>query len=61
MEGKIWAEWLAALSGALYIPLEVAHLVHRTTLINAAVLLANLAIVCFLAWQLWQRLHRKRA
>ena len=53
--GKIWAEWLAALSGALYIPLEVAHLVHRTSLINAAVLLANVLIVGFLALQLWQR------
>jgi uncharacterized membrane protein (DUF2068 family) len=58
--GKTWAEWLGALSGALYIPLEIAHLVHRTNLINAAVLLANLAIVCFLAWQLWQR-SRQRA
>ncbi|MEO6015613.1 MAG: DUF2127 domain-containing protein [Polaromonas sp.] len=52
---KIWAEWLAALSGALYIPLEVAHFVHRTTLINAGVLLANTAIVCFMAYQLWRR------
>ena len=59
--GKIWAEWLGALSGALYIPLEVAHLVHRTTLINAAVLLANVLIVGFLAFQLWRRLHRERA
>ncbi|AYQ27089.1 MULTISPECIES: DUF2127 domain-containing protein [unclassified Polaromonas] len=53
--GKTWAEWLGALSGALYIPLEIAHLVHRTNLINAAVLLANVVIVGFLALQLWQR------
>ena len=54
---KTWAEWLAALSGALYIPLEVAHLVHRTTLINATVLIANVGIVCFMAFQLWRRMH----
>ncbi|MES2362990.1 MAG: DUF2127 domain-containing protein [Pseudomonadota bacterium] len=56
---KVWAEWLAALSGALYIPLEVAHLVHRTTLINAGVLLANMAIVGFMAFQLWRRIRDK--
>lgn len=54
---KAWAEWLAALSGALYIPLEVAHLVHRPSLINAGVLLANVGIVCFMAFQLWRRIR----
>lgn len=54
---KAWAEWLAALSGALYIPLEVAHLVHRPGLINAGVLLANIGVVTFMAFQLWRRLH----
>jgi uncharacterized membrane protein (DUF2068 family) len=57
---KIWAEWLGALSGALYIPLEVAHLMHRPTLINAGVLLANVLMVGFLAFQLWRRMHQKR-
>lgn len=59
--GKTWAEWLGALSGALYIPLEVAHLAHRTNLINAAVLLANVVIVGFLALQLWRRLRSGHA
>lgn len=53
---RIWAEWLGALSGALYLPLEAGHLMHRTTLVNGAVLLANLLIVGFLAFQLWRRL-----
>jgi uncharacterized membrane protein (DUF2068 family) len=58
---KVWAEWLGALSGALYIPLEIAHLMHRTTVANAAVLLGNIAVVAFLAFQLWQRRHRHGA
>ena len=52
---KAWAEWLGALSGALYLPLEAGHLMHRPTLINGGVLLANLLVVGFLAYQLWQR------
>ncbi|MCY1167726.1 MULTISPECIES: DUF2127 domain-containing protein [Polaromonas] len=55
---KVWAEWLGALSGALYIPLEIAHLMHRTTLINAGVLLANIVMVGFLAFQLWLRMKK---
>ncbi|MGV8803613.1 MAG: DUF2127 domain-containing protein [Polaromonas sp.] len=57
---KAWAEWLGALSGALYLPLEAGHLLHRATLTNAAVLLANLAVVGFLALQLWQRRNAKK-
>ena len=55
---KIWAEWLGALSGALYIPLEIAHLMHRPTLINASVLLANILMVGFLTFQLWSRMRK---
>ena len=56
---KVWAEWLGALSGALYIPLEIAHLMHRATLINAGVLLANIVMVAFLGFQLWRRMQGK--
>jgi uncharacterized membrane protein (DUF2068 family) len=55
---RVWAEWMGALSGALYIPLEAAHLWHRPGVINALVLLANIGMVAFLGWQLW---HRRRA
>jgi uncharacterized membrane protein (DUF2068 family) len=55
-----WAEWLAALSGALYIPLEVEHLQHRPNLINTVVLLANIGVVLYMAYRLWRRLAAKR-
>ena len=58
---KIWAEWLGALSGALYIPMEWAHLMHRTTWINGGVLLGNILVVGFLAFQLWRRRAPKTA
>lgn len=53
-----WGEWLGVLSGALYVPFEVRHLLHRPTWTSAAVIAANLAVVMFLGWQLW---HRRRA
>jgi uncharacterized membrane protein (DUF2068 family) len=56
-----WAQWLGVLSGALYVPLELAHLLHRPSLIHGGVLLANLALVAFLALQLRQRRRRAPA
>lgn len=56
---KAWAEWLAALSGTFYIPFEVAHLMDRTTVVSAAVLLGNVLVVGFMLWQLWRRRHHK--
>jgi uncharacterized membrane protein (DUF2068 family) len=57
---RAWAEWLAALSGGLYVPFEVQHLVHRPTPINAGVLAANIAVVLFMVWRLYQRSRAAR-
>ncbi len=50
-----WGEWLGALSGALYVPFEFRHLVIHPTAATALVIVANLAVVGFLAWRLRQR------
>jgi len=50
-----WGEWLGALAGGLYIPFEIAHLAHRPSLVNAAVLALNALVVGFLVRQLWRR------
>ncbi|CAM3593439.1 DUF2127 domain-containing protein [Bordetella sputigena] len=55
---RAWGEWLGALSGAIYVPFEVRHLLHRPSVLAAAVVLFNVGIVAFLAWQLW---HRREA
>ncbi|CAM3812637.1 DUF2127 domain-containing protein [Bordetella flabilis] len=52
---RAWGEWLGALSGAIYVPFEVRHLLHRPSLLSAVVVLANVLIIAFLAWQLWRR------
>ena len=52
---KAWAEWLAAVSGALYVPLEVSHLLTHTTAINGIVLGGNIAVVAYMVARLTRR------
>ena len=54
-----WAEWLAALSGGLYVPLEISHLMRHPTAINSAVLIGNGCVVVYLVHRLW-RLRTER-
>ncbi|HEY8855718.1 MAG TPA: DUF2127 domain-containing protein [Rugosibacter sp.] len=57
---RVWGEWVAALSGVFYIPIEMEHLVQRPSVINGVVLAANVFLVSYLAYQLWQR-HKMNA
>lgn len=43
-----WAEWIALISGAMYIPFEVLKLAHRVTWFHVSILLINLAIVAYM-------------
>ena len=54
---RAWGEWLGTLSGGLYVPFEIAHLVQRPSIIGAAVLTGNILVVSFLAYQLAHRPH----
>lgn len=45
---RAWAEWIALISGALYLPLEVRLLVRHASVFHAAVLAVNVAIVIFM-------------
>ena len=52
---RAWAEWLAALSGGVYMPFEVAGLIRRPSALGAVVFLANVAVVAVMVWALTQR------
>ena len=54
-----WAEWLAALSGGVYVPIEVYELVHRATWLKAGAILLNLLVVGYMIWLLTES-QRKR-
>lgn len=45
---KLWAEWFGALSGGIYIPMELYEVVHRLSWAKMTVLSVNLAIVAYL-------------
>ena len=54
-----WAEMLAALSGAIYLPFEIAGLLEHRTLLHAGMLLANLVVV--VAIMLYALVRKRRA
>ena len=58
-KGRSWAEWLAACSGGIYLPIEIMHMLDYPTMINSAVLIFNFFIVLYMAGRLWQQKKKK--
>lgn len=50
---RVWAEWLAIISGSLYIPMEVFELIRHATPMRWGLLLINLLVVAYIAWVRW--------
>lgn len=56
-----WAEWLAAISSTIYIPLEILEIIKHPSLWHIVTLVVNVMIVIFLSWVLWKtRASKKR-
>ncbi|HTO57418.1 MAG TPA: DUF2127 domain-containing protein, partial [Pseudomonadales bacterium] len=55
---RAWAEWLAALSGGLYVPVEIVELVRKPTWLSLTVLVVNVAVVAVMVWALVARRRR---
>ncbi len=47
---RVWAEWFALLSGAMYLPWEILKLVERVDWERVSVLAINLVIVLYMLW-----------
>jgi uncharacterized membrane protein (DUF2068 family) len=56
---RVWAEWLAIISGSLYIPMEVIELLRRATPMRWSLLIINLIVVAYIAWVRYDE-HRTR-
>ena len=52
--GKTWAEWFAAISGAIYIPFEILNLLHGHLWISLAALAINIAVVAVMVNALYR-------
>lgn len=56
-----WAEWLAALSGGVYIPIELYEIIHRATWLKCATLVLNLVVVAYMVWLLTEGRRKRTA
>ncbi|HJX54656.1 MAG TPA: DUF2127 domain-containing protein [Polyangia bacterium] len=54
-KGRRWAEWLGALSGGIYIPVEIYEAARKATATRLFLLIFNVAMVAYLVWDLWQQ------
>ena len=58
--GRRWAEWLAALSGGIYVPVEIYELTRGVSWIKVAALLLNAAVVAYMCYMLWVSREKAR-
>ena len=47
---RAWAEWLALISGAIYLPFELIELARRPDWVRLAILLVNLSVVLYMVF-----------
>jgi uncharacterized membrane protein (DUF2068 family) len=49
---RAWAEWIALISGTIYLPFEIYKVAHKQNLFHVSVLLINVAVVLYMAYAL---------
>jgi len=58
---RVWAEWLAIISGAVYLPFELYKLIRHPNWVHWLILLVNLIVVFYIAWVRWDEVSAHRA
>jgi uncharacterized membrane protein (DUF2068 family) len=57
-KNRAWAEWLAAVSGTIYLPIEISHLLKHASMMNITVLAINAVVVIYMVYRLrWRRVE----
>lgn len=56
-KARTWAEWIALISGTLYLPIELFEVYRRVNLFHVTVLIVNLAIVLYMLYLIRQDRH----
>jgi uncharacterized membrane protein (DUF2068 family) len=47
---RVWAEWVALISGAVYLPFEINELFRRVSALSVLLFVANLGIVMYMLY-----------
>jgi uncharacterized membrane protein (DUF2068 family) len=47
-KARAWAEWIALISGAMYLPFEVYKLIERISPLHVGIFIVNLGVVLFM-------------
>jgi uncharacterized membrane protein (DUF2068 family) len=58
---RTWAEWLAFVSGTLFLPLEIRGLMRGITILRSTVFVANIGIVLYMLYLLQSQRKRRRS
>lgn len=56
-----WAEWMAFVSGMIYIPFEAVDFVHRPSLFRAGVIAVNALVVLYMLYLRMEAVEKRRA
>lgn len=57
---RTWAEWLAIVSGCVYIPFEIYKVIRRPNELHWGVLGINILIVLYIGWVRWDEIKAAR-
>jgi uncharacterized membrane protein (DUF2068 family) len=58
---RVWAEWLAIVSGCIYLPIEIYKLIRHPNEFHWIVLLTNVVVVLYIAWVRWDEIKAARS
>lgn len=57
---RAWAEWLAIISGCIYLPFELYKLVRHPNELHWIILGINILVVLYIAWVRWDEIAAAR-
>ncbi len=53
---RAWAEWLAIISGCIYLPFEIYKVIRRPNELHWAILGINILVVLYIGWVRWDEI-----
>jgi len=57
---RAWAEWLAIVSGCVYLPFEIYKVIRRPNQLHWAILGINILVVLYIGWVRWDEIKAAR-